>query len=105
MGVAPGNNPSCFNYCDSGYIGEVMKIYFIAPSYQMFLRWCMATGRHRNEPHLVYIHSPIQLMGRQFSECDLILYDAIHLLRPDVLKEIEIQLKMRTKEWTMARLR
>lgn len=76
-----------------------MKIYFIAPRYQMFLRWCMATGRHRNEPHLIYIHSPIQLMGRMFGEWDVILYDAVHLFRPEVLQEIEIQLQMRTKGW------
>jgi hypothetical protein len=72
-------------------------IYIIAPTRRDFMDWCTLRGIHFNNPKVNMIDHCEKIIGREIQPQDEVVYLNKEGFEPEMLKEIELQVKMRTR--------
>ncbi len=73
-------------------------IYVIAPTKRDFMDWCTLRGIHFNNPKVNMIDHVEKILGREIQPQDEVVFLNKEGFAPEMLKEIEAQIVMRTRK-------
>lgn len=81
-----------FNYL-KGF--QEMTTYIVTPTRRDFLRYCENHELDIKDKNLIQLSRPETLLGRAVRASDTIEYYRVECFRPDIIKRIEQELKLR----------
>lgn len=74
------------------------RIYVVAPTRAIFIQWCQLRGIHWNNPTVTHMNRHELWLGVEIQPQDEVAFVAREEFEPDVLREIENQIAMRTRK-------